>query len=240
MFGKFSKSAPAFLSWPETNAKDEDMQNDGVDEQSVEENIGDKHIEDERKSLDELPGLRRSTSGTTDLLTSVQEAGSDEHLVRAGPRDTVRLVTATGEPSSTTLSTTRPHQPGPETDTAVDYGWGASSLQDHETATNAVSISGATHNARVSAASQTDQSTISTSSSGDDEDHNFVRAPSQTSQLTHTGLLALANDFNRMSILSTFDHEEDGATVAASSMQGASNHKFGGLEPSMIARTEGK
>jgi hypothetical protein len=222
------------------------MQNDGGDEKSVKENKGDEHAEDDPKSLDELPGLGRSTSGTTDLLTSVQEAGSDEHLVRAGPRDTVRLVTATGEPSSTTLFTARLHQPGPEIDTVVDYGWGASSLQDHETATNAASISGATQNPRVDAASQTDQSTIASSSGGDDEDHNIVRAPSWTSQLTHTGLLALADDFNRVSILSTFQHEEDGATIAASSMtnlspmEGASNHRFGGLEPSMITRTEGK
>lgn len=246
MLGKLSKSTPAFLSWPKTNAKDEVMKNHGGDEKSVEKNKDDEHTEDESKSFDKLPGLRRSTSGTTDLLTSVQEAGSDEHLVRAGPRDTVRLVTAIDKPSSTTLSTVGPHQPGPETDTAVDYGWGASSLQDHETAVNAPPISGATQNPRVDAASQTDQSTIASSSSGDDEDHNIVRAPSWTSQLTHTGLLALANDFNRISILSTFHHEEDGATAAASSMTnlsllpGSSNHRFGDLTPSTIARTEGK
>lgn len=195
------------------------------------------------KFLNKLSGLRRSTTGTPDLPTSVQEAGSDEYLARAGPENTVRLLAATDGRSFRAQPTDTPHQP----ETEIDQGLEASSLQDDDTTTEPSPTSGAIQNTRVDAASQTDQSLVDSASDDEDEDDDTGRAPSWTSQITQTGILALANGFNRISIVSTFHHVEDVPTLAASSVtdisqrttQDASNHRLSSVEPSVIAHIVG-
>ena len=223
--------------------QDDDGKKGGDDKKNGDESKDGEQTKDEPKFLDELSGLGRSTTSTPDLLTSVQEAGSDEYLARARPENTVRLLASTDGRSFTAQPTDTPYQP----ETEADQGWGASSLQDHDTTTEPSPTSGAIQNTRVDAASQTDQSLVDSASDEEDEDDDTVRAPSWTSQITQTGLLALGNGFNRISIMSTFHHEEDVTTLAASSVtemspratQDASNHRLSSVEPSVIARTVG-
>ena len=224
---------PAFLSRYKMVPQDGDGKKGGDDKKNGDRSKDGEQIKDEPKYLDELSGLGRSTTGTPDLLTSVQEAGSDEHLARAGSENTVRLLAATNGLSFIAQPTGTPYQP----ETEVDQGWGASSLQDHDTTIRKT---------RVNAASQADQSLVDSASNDEDKDDDTVRAPSWSSQITQNGLLALANGFNRISIMSTF-HHEDVTTLAASSVtdispsatQDASNHRLSSVESSVIARTVG-
>lgn len=154
----------------------------------------------------------------------------------------MRLLAATDERSVRAQPTDTPHQP----ETEVDQGLEASSLQDDDTTTEPSPTSGAIQNTRVDAASQTDQSLVDSASDDEDEDDDTSRAL-LTSQITQTGFLALANGFNRISIVSTFHHVEDVPTLAASSVtdisqrttQDASNHRLSSVEPSVIAHIVG-
>ncbi|KAK3177908.1 hypothetical protein OEA41_000040 [Lepraria neglecta] len=223
--------------------QDDDGKKGGDDKKNGDRSKDGEQAKDEPKFLDELSGLGRSTTGTSDLLTSVQEAGSYEYLARAGPENTVRLLTATDGHSFTAQPTGTLYQP----ETEVDQGWGSSSLQDHDTTTEPSPTSGAIQNTRVDAASQTDQSLVNSASDDEDEDDDTVRAPSWTSQITQNGLFALANWSNWISIMSTFHHEEDVTILAAYSVtdispratQEASDHRLSSVEPSVIARTVG-
>ena len=144
---------PAFLSRYKMVPQDDDGKKGGDDKKNGDRSKDGERTKDEPKFLDDLSGLGRSTTGTPDLLTSVQEAGSDEHLAQAGPENTVRLLAATDGHSFIAQPTSTPYQP----ETEVDQGWGASSLQDHDTTTEPSPMSGAIRNTRVDAASQTDQ-----------------------------------------------------------------------------------